>query len=50
MTGHAPSGVAGKRIVVTGSAGFIGFHTCDRLTASGAEVLGVDDLNEYYER
>ena len=39
----------GLRIVVTGAAGFIGFHTCDRLTARGAEVLGLDDLNGYYD-
>src|SRR5262249_32510572 len=39
----------GKRILTTGAAGFIGFHTCRRLQASGARVLGVDDLNAYYD-
>lgn len=35
----------GKRILVTGAAGFIGSHTVDRLVADGHHVLGVDDLS-----
>jgi UDP-glucuronate 4-epimerase len=35
--------------VVTGAAGFIGFHTCLRLLARGEEVVGLDDLNDYYD-
>lgn len=34
-----------KRIGVTGAAGFIGSHLCDRLLAEGYEVVGVDDLS-----
>lgn len=34
-----------KRIGVTGAAGFIGSHLCDRLLADGYEVVGVDDLS-----
>jgi len=36
------------RILVTGAAGFIGFHLCRRLLADGVPVLGVDSLNDYY--
>lgn len=37
------------KILVTGVAGFIGFHCSQRLLASGHEVLGVDNLNDYYD-
>jgi UDP-glucuronate 4-epimerase len=36
-------------IMVTGSAGFIGFHLARRLRARGDEVVGVDSLNAYYD-
>jgi UDP-glucuronate 4-epimerase len=36
-------------ILVTGAAGFIGFHLCRRLLEDGHRVFGVDNLNEYYE-
>ena len=36
-------------IVVTGAAGFIGFHVAQRLLARGDDVLGIDNLNEYYD-
>ena len=36
-------------ILVTGAAGFIGFHTCQALLARGDRVLGVDNLNAYYD-
>ncbi len=37
------------KILVTGAAGFIGFHTALRLLARGEEVVGLDNLNEYYD-
>jgi UDP-glucuronate 4-epimerase len=37
------------RILVTGAAGFIGFHTSQKLLARGDEVIGVDNLNSYYD-
>ena len=37
------------RILVTGSAGFIGFHLCRRLLAEGHEVAGVDAMVAYYD-
>ena len=36
-------------ILVTGAAGFIGYHTALRLIERGDEVLGVDSLNDYYD-
>ena len=37
------------KICVTGDAGFIGFHTTRRLLARGDAVVGVDNLNDYYD-
>lgn len=37
------------RILVTGAAGFIGMHTCLRLLERGDEVVGIDNLNDYYD-
>ncbi len=37
-----------KYILVTGSAGFIGFHLCRRLLREGHSVIGVDNFNDYY--
>jgi UDP-glucuronate 4-epimerase len=37
------------KILVTGVAGFIGFHLSRRLLADGYEVIGVDNLNNYYD-
>ncbi|HZP08410.1 NAD-dependent epimerase [Methyloceanibacter sp.] len=37
------------RILVTGAAGFIGYHTAMRLIALGHEVVGFDNLNSYYD-
>lgn len=37
------------KILLTGAAGFIGMHTALRLLARGDEVIGVDNLNDYYE-
>ncbi len=38
------------RAVVTGAAGFIGSHLCDRLLADGHEVVGVDAFRDHYAR
>lgn len=38
-----------QKILVTGAAGFIGFHLTQRLCAEGAQVLGIDNLNDYYD-
>ncbi len=37
------------KILVTGAAGFIGMHTCLRLLARGDHVVGLDNLNDYYD-
>ena len=37
------------KILVTGAAGFIGMHTCLRLLARGDQVVGIDNLNDYYD-
>jgi UDP-glucose 4-epimerase len=37
------------RVVVTGAAGFIGSHLCERLLADGHEVVGIDSFSSYYE-
>lgn len=41
--------LASRRILVTGSAGFIGFHTARRLLDAGAQVLGIDNFTPYYD-
>lgn len=38
-----------KSVLLTGAAGFVGFHLAQRLLASGYEVFGVDNLNDYYD-
>jgi len=38
-----------KTIVVTGSAGFIGFHASKRLLKMGVNVVGIDNFNNYYD-
>jgi UDP-glucuronate 4-epimerase len=38
-----------KKILVTGTAGFIGFHLANRLLARGDEVVGLDSVNDYYD-
>jgi UDP-glucuronate 4-epimerase len=42
-------GLSGARVLVTGAAGFIGFHCARALLDAGAEVTGLDDLNPYYD-
>ena len=36
-------------VLITGAAGFIGFHTARRLLARGEKVVGVDNMNDYYD-
>lgn len=48
--GAAPAALAaGRRVVVTGCAGFIGSHLCEALVALGCDVVGVDALTDYYD-
>ena len=37
------------KILVTGAAGFIGFHTCLNLIQQGHDVYGIDNINDYYD-
>lgn len=36
-------------IIVTGCAGFIGYHLCNRLLAQKQKIIGIDSINEYYD-
>ncbi len=38
-----------RRVLVTGAAGFIGYHLCHRLLTDGCQVTGIDNLNPYYD-
>ena len=38
------------KVIVTGAAGFIGFHLCNSLLGKGHKVLGVDNINSYYDK
>ena len=37
------------KILVTGAAGFIGYHLCEKLSGLGHEVVGLDNINDYYD-
>jgi UDP-glucuronate 4-epimerase len=37
------------KILVTGAAGFIGYHVCEKLVAMGNDVVGLDNINDYYD-
>lgn len=37
------------KVLVTGVAGFIGYHTAEALIARGDEVVGIDNINDYYD-
>ena len=37
------------KILVTGTAGFIGFHLAKKLLERGDEVVGIDNINDYYD-
>ena len=38
-----------KNVLVTGAAGFIGYHLCKRLLDDGINVVGIDNINDYYD-
>ena len=38
-----------RRVLLTGAAGFVGFHVTQALLARGVEVLGIDNLTPYYD-
>ena len=38
------------KILITGTAGFIGFHLAKRLSNDGHEVIGLDSINDYYDQ
>ena len=38
-----------KKILITGAAGFIGFHTAKALLTAGYQVVGLDNINDYYD-
>ncbi|NDE84930.1 MAG: NAD-dependent epimerase [Verrucomicrobia bacterium] len=38
-----------RQVLVTGAAGFIGYHLSERLLRAGDEVVGLDNLNDYYD-
>jgi UDP-glucuronate 4-epimerase len=38
-----------KSVLVTGAAGFIGYHLCQKLFTLGYQVTGIDNLNDYYD-
>ncbi|MCG5215487.1 NAD-dependent epimerase/dehydratase family protein [Streptosporangium sp. KLBMP 9127] len=44
-TDDASRTFAGRKVVVTGAAGFIGSHLCERLVQAGAHVVGIDNLS-----
>src|SRR5437868_10189179 len=48
MTGTSPDR-ARSDILVTGAAGFIGFHVAQRLLQMGHRVTGLDSVNDYYD-
>src|SRR5690554_1366341 len=37
------------KVLVTGAAGFIGYHLCERLISLGHTVVGLDNINDYYD-
>ena len=38
------------KIIITGCAGFIGYHLCQSLIELGHHILGIDNINTYYDK
>ncbi|MDA9936229.1 NAD-dependent epimerase [Gammaproteobacteria bacterium] len=38
-----------QTLLLTGAAGFIGMHTCEKFLESGISVIGIDNINDYYD-
>lgn len=49
MTDWRDTLAAEPPVLVTGAAGFIGFHLCARLLDAGLQVVGLDNVNDYYD-
>jgi UDP-glucuronate 4-epimerase len=49
MKGSAVDRIGAERILLTGAAGFIGFHVASGLLSRGFSVAGMDNLNDYYD-
>lgn len=41
--------LSSRHALITGAAGFIGFHLCGRLLGEGWKIVGLDNLNDYYD-
>ena len=41
---------ATNKILITGAAGFIGFHLSKRLITENIDIYGIDNLNDYYDK
>ena len=37
------------KILITGCVGFLGFHACNYLTSKGFQIIGIDNVNTYYD-
>ena len=38
-----------KKILITGVAGFIGYHLAEKLLNNNYQIIGIDNLNDYYD-
>ncbi len=48
-TGNHKMNSKNKNVLVTGAAGFIGYYLCKRLLDDGMNVVGIDNINDYYD-
>ncbi len=49
MSAEPVKAMKDETVLVTGAAGFIGFHVAERLLSSGRKVVGLDSVNDYYD-